>query len=95
MSTALDSLIVLRHAGYDDAADEIVRLRRERDSLARRCARRFEETEVALVVAQRFADGWTAEEGLWWRKDLRASEEITEAELDAIGRLRVKGQPCD
>lgn len=68
--------------------DEIERLRRERDSLARRCAVRFEETETALTVVRQYAARWHPEfdTGLWWRNDLRTSRPITSAETAVLRR---------
>lgn len=71
-----------------EAADEIERLRRERDSLARRCSVRFEETEAALAVVRQYAARWTPDldTGLWWRNDLRTSRPITSSEMTALRR---------
>lgn len=78
---------------------EIDRLRRERDSLARRCAVRFEETEAALSVVRRYDARWTPDldAGLWWRNDLRVSQPITSAEMTALRRAldRASGDPQD
>lgn len=77
-----------RLARLDEAADEIERLRRERDSLARRCSVRFEETEAALAVVRQYAARWTPDldTGLWWRNDLRTSRPITSSEMTALRR---------
>lgn len=68
---------------------DLGRIERERDSLARRCAVRFEETEAALAVVRRLHRArWVPDldAELWWRGDLRASEPITSAEMAALRR---------
>jgi hypothetical protein len=57
---------------------------RERDSLARRLAVRFEETQAAYSVIARMLVGWKPDGASWWRNSGTTQELITEAEHRAL-----------
>ena len=67
-------------------ADDVEALRQERDSQARRCANRFEETQAALDVIRWLRAGRKPDldTGVWWRNDLRVSWPMTDAHRAAL-----------
>lgn len=74
---------IIDHLRIENEAlrSQLAAAERERDSLARRCAVRFEETEATLDVVRLLRAGRKPDldDGLWWRSDLRVSWPMTPA----------------